>query len=141
MHREEPYVLNALGQGAKGYILKDMNDDLREAIRTVLRGEIYLSKPIVALAIKNYMQQAAISGGAIGLLLSPREKHILLLVGRAFSTQQIADQLGISTRTVETHRRNIIHKLGLEPTPNAIAAYVKQHAHELAIDNPSPEAT
>jgi DNA-binding NarL/FixJ family response regulator len=131
MHREEPYVLNALGQGAKGYILKDLNDDLLEAVRAVLRGETYLSKPIVALAIKNYVQQATTSGGAIALL-SPREKHILNLIGRSRSSKEIAEQLGISERTVETHRHNIIEKLGLSSTPRAIQAFVQQHANDLA---------
>ena len=108
------YAERALKAGAKGYVMKERaTDDVLQAIRTVLAGGLYVSPKIATLALnkmvgaKNGTNQPAIRS------LTDRELQILQLLGAGLGTSKIAARLFLSVKTVETHRENIKHKLGL----------------------------
>jgi DNA-binding NarL/FixJ family response regulator len=108
MHEEREYVLKALKAGADGYLLKNIDrEELENAIQTVYKGGKYFSPAITSILADSVARPAAIDVAEI----TPREKEVLTLVAGGQSTKQIADQLGISIRTVETHRINMLKKL------------------------------
>jgi len=111
-HDDETYLEQAIQAGAKGYLLKsDPNQLLLAALRTVLAGEVFISP---ALAEKwTRLQQRPNNDDPIEAL-SSRERQVLQLVVSGQSNPLIAERLGISVRTVEVHRRNIMDKLGVK---------------------------
>jgi two-component system, NarL family, response regulator NreC len=114
LHDDENYVVNALRNGASGYVLKESSTaDLIHAIDVVMRGQRFLSPSLDEKAI-----QAFIKRGTNDMLknyydLSDREREILQLTVSGMSRSEIAAKLFISIRTVETHRANIFNKLGI----------------------------
>lgn len=107
MHEEREYIHKALKAGADGYLLKNIDrEELLKAIDTVHKGGKYFSHEVTAILADTVARPA--SGESE---VTPREKEVLVLVARGQSTKQIADQLGISIRTVETHRINMLKKL------------------------------
>ncbi|PWU05680.1 MAG: DNA-binding response regulator [Verrucomicrobia bacterium] len=113
MHDEELYAERALRAGAKGYITKRASiTELLSAIRTVLKGEIFLSSACSKRLIYSLFNQRAESKKGIEQL-SDRELEIFRLVGEGFTTGEIAQSLSISIKTVEAHRGNIKQKLKL----------------------------
>ena len=114
MHSNEAYVLEALRNGAAGYVLKDSNaSDLIQAIRKVAAGGRHLSEPLSERAIQAYASLAHDATFDAYETLTNRERMILQLSAEGHSGTEIADRLTISPRTVETHRSNLMHKLGL----------------------------
>jgi DNA-binding NarL/FixJ family response regulator len=109
------YVRQVLRSGAAGYVLKNADGEtLLAAIRTVHEGEEYLDE-----TIKRLLLQESITGqrrSVYEVPLTKREKEILRLIARELTNQQIAEQLFISLRTVETHRLNLTQKLGVRNT-------------------------
>ena len=118
-HSEALYSERALRAGAHGFVSKDASPEvLLDAIRTVLRGERYLSP-----ALREHLTQQAASGQEEAsplTLLSDRELEVFEHFGRGFSTVETAEALFISPKTVETHRANIKRKLGLKRTNEVI---------------------
>jgi DNA-binding NarL/FixJ family response regulator len=114
MHEEEIYAERLLAAGAMGYIMKQAaSDQLLTALRTVLAGDRYLSASLRArLADRAAAHPSAPVADPIERL-SNRELQVLSLVGRGLSTRQIAGDLALSVKTVETHRQSIKRKLGL----------------------------
>ncbi len=113
MHDEALYAERALRAGAKGYVMKQASaEQLLAAIRTVLRDEIYLSQNLSASLLKSIVSRRQDPGNVLDRL-SDRELEILRLLGDGFTTREIATSLGISVKTVESHRGNIRHKLKL----------------------------
>lgn len=113
MHAEESYVLAALRGGATGYALKSSgSDDLVEAIRTVAQGQRYLSPPLTERAIETYIEKSSGEPDAYEKL-TQREREVLQLTAEGRTNHDIAEELYISPRTVETHRANIMRKLHL----------------------------
>lgn len=107
MHEEREYVQKALKAGADGYLLKNIErEELENAIHTVFKGGKYFSPEITAVLADSVARPSSEVGE-----ITPREKEVLTLVAAGHSTKQIADQLGISTRTVETHRINMLKKM------------------------------
>jgi DNA-binding NarL/FixJ family response regulator len=107
------HALPALRAGARGYVMKEeATDELLKAIRSVLGGKVYLSQRLSGLVMNKFCGRA-VAGNGPGDRLSDRERQVFQLLGSGLSTQQIADQLHLSPKTVETHRENIKHKLGL----------------------------
>jgi len=114
MHNNEAYVLEALRSGAKAYILKDSPpDELTRAIREVSSGRRYLSSPLTERAIAAYTQKAEVKLIDPYEQLTTREREILQLAAQGCTNSEIASRLYISPRTVETHRTNLMRKLGL----------------------------
>jgi two-component system response regulator NreC len=114
MYANEPYVLEALRNGAAGYVLKDSTGaDLVQAVRQVLTGDRYLSPPLSARAIEAYVQKAEAGSLDIYEMLTTREREILHLAAQGCSNAEVATRMSISPRTAETHRANMMRKLGL----------------------------
>jgi two-component system response regulator NreC len=114
MHSNEGYVLEALRSGAKAYILKDnTTEDLVRAIREVAAGHRYLSSPLSERAIAAYTEKANTDTHDPYLQLTTREREILQMAAQGSSNSEIAARLFISPRTVETHRSNVMRKLGI----------------------------
>jgi DNA-binding NarL/FixJ family response regulator len=120
MHANEEYVWQALRAGAAGYLLKDAGtSELELAIKAVARGETYLSPPISKQVIADYVQRIGGEGEKGGMPLGEmerltiRQREILRLIARGHTTQDIAQTLNISVKTVETHRSQLMERLGI----------------------------
>jgi DNA-binding NarL/FixJ family response regulator len=116
MHADEPYVLEALRYGASGYVLKgDATTDLINAVRAAVEGRRFLSAPLVERAIDTYARGTSEADRPLDRyeLLTSREREVLHLAAQGLSNGQIGDRLAISRRTAETHRANLLRKLGL----------------------------
>ena len=112
MHASEEYVLQALRVGAAGYLLKDAGiDELEIALRSVAAGETYLS-PSVSRHIAAYVKRTG-SENEPRETLTPRQREILQRIARGRTTQQIAAELFISAKTVETHRTQLQARLDI----------------------------
>jgi two-component system, NarL family, response regulator NreC len=121
MYRDEPYVIEALQNGACGYVLKEANmSDLTKAIHEVIEGRHYLSSPLSELAIAAYKEKT--KGVSLDLYntLTTREREVLQLVVEGLTSQKIATVLFISTRTVESHRANMMQKLSIKSRDDLI---------------------
>jgi DNA-binding NarL/FixJ family response regulator len=114
MYDSEQYLFEALRAGASGYVLKSAADrDLVDACRAAMRGEPFLYPGAVTTLIRDYLDRARSGGEAPHDPLSPRELEIVKLIAEAWTSDQIALELGISRRTVDRHRENILGKLGM----------------------------
>lgn len=114
MFNEESFVSEILNNGAKGYILKNTGrEELYKAIRTVSKGDSYFSKEVTETIMKGLMNQRKASSKTNTSIpkLSRREKEVLKLIAQEFTTQEIADNLYISLKTVESHRSSLLSKL------------------------------
>jgi DNA-binding NarL/FixJ family response regulator len=113
MHASEEYVLQALRAGASAYLLKEAGfDELEVALRTVARGEMYFSAAISRSDIDNYMRRVGNSDEPASAL-TPRQQEILRLLSQGLTAGQIAQKLSISSKTVETHRSQIMSRLNI----------------------------
>lgn len=127
MHADESHVADALRSGADGYVLKDARSaELLEAIRHVLAGRRYLSPPLSQRAIDAYIETIAAGGLDPYDTLTARERQILQLAAEGMTNVEIAARLFISSRTVETHRANLMKKLGLRTHTELILFAVKR---------------
>jgi two-component system, NarL family, response regulator NreC len=116
-HMEEPYAVEALRIGARGYVLKTQaSTDLVAAIRHVHRGEVYLSPKISKAVVRSYLNNA----DGLNEQLSVRERQVLQLVGEGHSTKKIASLLGISAKTADTHRTKLMEKLDIHQTAGLV---------------------
>ncbi len=114
MHSARRFVVEALSAGANGYILKDCaSEELVRAIRVVADNETYLSPKISGLIVKDYVKRLPESKSPEKALLSNREREVLQLIAEGQCTKEIAFSLGLSVKTVETHRQQIMKKLDL----------------------------
>jgi two-component system, NarL family, response regulator NreC len=121
MHANEPYVLEALKNGAAGYVLKDTSGtDLVHAVRQVVSGQRYLSPPLSERAVEAYMQKSQETSFDPHDALTDREREVLQLAAEGLNNPDIAARLSISPRTVETHRANLMRKLGLKTQTDLI---------------------
>ncbi|WP_432013224.1 response regulator [Streptomyces cucumeris] len=115
MYDNEQYFFEALAAGASGYVLKSVADrDLVEACRATMRGEPFLYPGAVNALIRNYLHRAREGEDIPERAITEREEEILKLVAEGHSSQEIADLLVISVKTVERHRANLLQKLGLK---------------------------
>ncbi len=118
MHDNPEYISSALSHGAVGYVLKDVpTEEIKQAIDAVMAGQQYLSSGVA--------ERLSPSGGARDQLTN-REQTILLQLARGLSNKEVAAALDISVRTVETHRKNIKKKLGINSTAG-LTRYAMEH--------------
>jgi DNA-binding NarL/FixJ family response regulator len=123
MSTSEAHVLEALRSGASAYVRKDASgDDLIRAIHEVRRGHHYLSPPFADNAVEAYRKRAMQTEGDPYDELTTREREVFHLAAEGYGNVEIAPRLGISPRTVETHRARIMRKLGLK-RPSDIVRY------------------
>lgn len=109
-HMEEPYAVEALRAGARGYVLKTQAGlDLVAAVQHVHRGEVYLSPKISKAVVDAYLTKNETPGKT----LTTRERQVLQLVGEGHSTKEIAMLLGVSAKTADTHRTKLMEKLDI----------------------------
>lgn len=112
MHAGEEYVLQALRAGAVGYLLKDAaTGELELALRSVMRGESWFSPAVSRQVVEGYVQR--VGGEAAAEVLTARQREVLRLVAGGKSTKEIAYDLTLSVKTVETHRAQIMERLGI----------------------------
>lgn len=120
MHSNEEYVLRALRAGVAGYLLKDSApSELQRAIETVMRGEVYLSPWVSRKVIDDYLKRLDDSDDPLQQL-TPRQREILQLIAEGKSTKDIGFLLDISIKTVETHRAQIMERLGVHDVPGLV---------------------
>lgn len=114
MHDDERYFFEALKVGASGYVLKTAaNQDLIEACRAAMRGEPFLYPAAVTALIRDYLDRAASGESTPEDPLSPRELEVVKLIAEGYTSEEIAEQLFISKKTVDRHRANMLEKLGM----------------------------
>ncbi|RRR69351.1 MAG: DNA-binding response regulator [Candidatus Viridilinea halotolerans] len=128
MHSEDAYVREALACGAAGYVLKEADAvELIHAIRVALQGGRYLSPSLTERTISAYLHQPAPDLAVNWIeMLTARERQVLLLAAQGLANSDIGDRLNISPRTAETHRTNLMRKLGLK-TPSELDRFVQEH--------------
>jgi DNA-binding NarL/FixJ family response regulator len=115
MHDHEAYVLEALRNGAFGYVLKDATTkELLEAVRKAAAGQRFLSAPFADKAIELYAQMNSSENEDPYETLTDREREVLQLVGQGHSNQEVGVMLQISPRTVEVHRAKLMRKLNIK---------------------------
>ncbi len=115
MHADRRFVAETLGVGVSGYLLKDNAfEELSKAISTVMAGQVFLSPQISGLVAQDYKQKRASGDTEIAPLLSEREREVLQLFAEGHRTKEIAAQLNLSVKTVETHRAQVMTKLKLD---------------------------
>ena len=120
MHTNEEYVVQALKAGAAGYLLKDSApNELEIAVNAVMKGETYLSPAISKHVVDNYLRRISdVStekerGPDIFKQLTSRQREILQLIAEGNSTKEIANKLNVSIKTVETHRMQLMDRIGI----------------------------
>jgi DNA-binding NarL/FixJ family response regulator len=114
VHDNEQYFFEALKAGASGYVLKSAaNRDLVDACRAAMRGEPFLYPRAVAALIREYLEQARRGEAAPEDPLTPRELQVVKLIAEGYTSDEIAQQLVISRKTVDHHRASILDKLGM----------------------------
>jgi two-component system, NarL family, response regulator NreC len=122
MYRDEQYVLEALRAGIKGYVLKTQaGADLVHAIRSTLQGETYLSPAISESVVKAALAKAATASDP----LTQREREVLQLIAEGKTNKEVSQQLGMSVKTVESHRRNLMAKLDIHETAGLVRHAIK----------------
>ena len=113
MYTAEDYVHQALKAGAAGYLIKDSAvSELETAITAVMRGEFYLCPQTSKLVVQSYLQSTGPIEGPLGVL-TPRQRETLQLIAEGHNTKDIAFRLNLSVKTVETHRAQIMERLGI----------------------------
>jgi len=120
MHDEALFAERVLRAGARGYIMKrEAITGLVDAIRKVLAGRIYVSATMAQTVLERVGHEGAVPAGRLGNL-TDRELEVFDLIGRGLRTSEIAEQLGVSVKTVETYRSNIKTKLDLKDASDLI---------------------
>jgi two-component system response regulator NreC len=114
MHTDEEYVCRLLQAGASGYVVKQAAPaELLLAVHAALRGDLFLSPAITSPVIAQYLEQDGLIDSSYDTL-TDREREVLQLLVEGYSNREIADTLTISIKTVQTHRSNLMTKLGIE---------------------------
>ncbi len=123
MHDESLYAERAIRSGARGYITKqEAGDQIRKAIRAVLKGEIYISEALASKLIRTIATRPPDAPALPVDSLSERQLELLRLIGHGHSTAQIAEEMGLSVKTVEGYIARIKEKLGIA-TANELLQY------------------
>jgi DNA-binding NarL/FixJ family response regulator len=128
MHDDESYIIRALASGARAYLLKDATDeDLIPAVRAVARGKPFFSPAVTAVLVEDYVHRLRTKGLSDSYeLLTDREKEVLQLLAEGRSNKEVATLLDLGVSTVETHRANLMQKLGLHNTAEIVLYAVRK---------------
>ena len=131
MHSDKRFVIEALKSGAVGYILKESAfTELIHAINTVMEGQIYLSPRIANFIIKDYINSME-NKDESAFNLTAREREVLKLLTDGLNVKQIASNLGVSIKTVEAHRKQIMEKLDIHSLPELTKYAIREGLTEL----------
>jgi len=128
MHDDESYIIRALASGARAYLLKDATDeDLIPAVRAVASGKPFFSPAVTAVLVEDYVHRLRSKGLSDSYeLLTDREKEVLQLLAEGRSNKEVATLLDLGVSTVETHRGNLMQKLGLHNTAEIVLYAVRK---------------
>ena len=127
MHSDEEYVREALGNGAAGYVLKNSSaSELVQGVKQVAIGKRYLCSKLAERAIDFYVQSSEDKPQEPYDRLSTREREVLHLLAEAYNQPSIGRRLSISPRTVETHRINLMRKLGLRTQTDLVRFAIRR---------------
>lgn len=125
MHDDANHIRDALDRGAAGFVVKDAApQELELALRAAHAGQVFLSPQISAKMLAPLLNRERPVGIAA---LPPRQRQILRLIGQGFSTKEIAAELGISVKTVETHRARMIEALGCRRATDLVLLAARHH--------------
>ncbi len=133
MHDSEQLVRNMLAAGARGYVLKkDAGNILVKAVEQLLQHKPFFTSKVTELVLSGYLDPAvpATKEDASGSPLTPREREVVQLLAEGKSNKEIADVLGISVHTAETHRTNIMRKLRLRSMSELVRYAIREHIIE-----------
>ena len=126
MHTTEDFVRRAIKSGAAGYLVKDSAPlDLKMAIAAVLRGEIYLSPRVSRHVVSGFLHGKPHQNESSMDALTARQREILQMIAEGKSTKQIAFQLEVSIKTVETHRAALMERLGIHDVAGLVLYAVR----------------
>ncbi len=121
MHGEHSYIIRMLDAGATGYMLKNAGkDEMVTAIRSVAKGDSYFSREVSSILVEHLHKPTSVKKRKDNLPLTDREIEVLKLIAHENSNPEIAEKLFISIRTVDTHRRNLLEKLGAKNTAGLV---------------------
>ena len=127
MHDDEEYLFRAIQGGASGCILKSApHAELMSAIESVAVGDAYLHPSAQKRLMEEYLSTVKQDGNGTYNLLSDREKEVLTLIAKGYSNKEIAEQLVISVKTVETHKGNLMEKLQMKTRPELVEYAVRK---------------
>lgn len=125
-HESWSYVQEALRAGASGYVVKTSSaTQLLAAIRALRSGKSYLSPEIAGHVVDAFAHPEAMSGPPVASL-SGREREVLQLIGEGLSSKEIASEIGISARTAEAHRANVMHKLNIHKVAGLVRFAIRE---------------
>jgi two-component system response regulator NreC len=129
MYADESYVLRALSAGARGYLLKDATEqELVPALRTIEQGRPFFSPSISAMLLTDYVRHLQQRGQEDSYrLLTDREKEVLQLLAEGRTNKEVAALLDVGVSTVETHRANLMQKLGLHKAAEIVLYAVRKN--------------
>jgi DNA-binding NarL/FixJ family response regulator len=126
-HEDESYLGQLCKAGASAYVLKrSAGDDLVQAITKVARGEVYFEPSLASRALARQMNGSLAKREIAGADLSDREKEVLRLLAWGYSNKEVADELNVSVKTVETYRTRIAEKLGLRSRVQLVQYALRQ---------------
>ncbi len=127
MHDDEEYLFRAIQAGASGCILKSApHDELMSAIESVAKGDAYLHPSATKRLMEEYIEGMKHDNTDSLNHLSDREKEVLTLIAKGYSNKEIAEQLVISVKTVETHKGNVMEKLQMKTRPELVEYALKK---------------
>lgn len=127
MHSDRRYVSEMLKSGANGYMLKDCAyNEMKTAIRHVMQDKTYLSSGVAGMVIDDYISRLHDEIDSPLKVLTDREKEVMQFIAEGYSTKEIAGKINLSVKTIETHRKNTMDKLGVY----SIAALTKMAIKE-----------
>ena len=128
MYGDESYIIRALSAGARAYLLKSATDeDLLPALQAVASGKPFFSPAVAAVLVEDYVRRLQTRGLTDSfLLLTDREKEVLQLLAEGRSNKEVATLLDLGLSTVETHRANLMQKLGLHNTAEIVLYAVRK---------------
>lgn len=125
-HGNEEYVAHAFGAGAAGYLLKGAGvAELELAVRAVARGDVYLTPAVSRQVVTDYMRRVSADNGAAPRL-TPRQREILQLVAEGHTSKDIARLLQLSIKTVESHRTQLMRRLGLHDIQGLVRYAIRE---------------
>jgi DNA-binding NarL/FixJ family response regulator len=114
MHSDRQFVVEMFRAGAAGYLLKDSAfEDLATAIRTVVKNEMYIAPTLSGFALEDYLSAPASDEPLVAPKLTDREREVLQMMAEGKVTKEIAAELSLSAKTVETHRQHLMDKLDM----------------------------
>ena len=131
MHNQSLHIKQMLKEGVHGYVLKDCDkEELKTAILEVAQGNTYFSKGVTTKVMMEFSQLKREANNLDISTVSPREKEVLLQILKDRTNKEIADQLHISIRTVETHKQNLLSKTGAKSIAGLVVFAIKNNITE-----------